>query len=188
MESINNQIKALFLLYECTADLFHYGLPSSTHIKHNQNRSANRTKLWLHNTCFPRCLFGVTGKSVCIPEWRQVDVLSIHFHPIISVFHIQLNVAFGSASPNMCAETRTHTASMWSKVNMTFLKGSVLAQRSVAGPALKGPVRDFITAMCLKGSMARSRRQPCHNGSTHSSPTPVSWQQNTSSLLPIRSM
>lgn len=49
MESINNQIKALFLLYECTADLFHYGLPSSTHIKHNQNRSANRTKLWLHN-------------------------------------------------------------------------------------------------------------------------------------------
>lgn len=41
MESINNQIKALFLHYECTADLFHYGLPSSTHIKHNQNTSVN---------------------------------------------------------------------------------------------------------------------------------------------------
>ncbi|RXN23589.1 transcription initiation factor TFIID subunit 4-like protein [Labeo rohita] len=49
------------------------------------------------------------------------------------------------------------------------------AEGSVAGPALKGPVRDFIsTAMCLKGSMARSGRQPCHNGSTHSSPTPAS--------------
>lgn len=56
MESINNQIKALFLLYECTADLFHYGLPSSTHIKHNQNRSAN----WIHNSGFPRCPFSVS--------------------------------------------------------------------------------------------------------------------------------
>lgn len=97
------------------------------------------------------------------------------------------NIAFGGAPLPTRAQKLAHTPSMWSKANMTFLKGSVLAQGSMAGPALKGPVRDFIsTAMCLKGSMARSGRQPCHNGSTHSSPTPASWQQNTSSLLPVR--
>lgn len=165
MESINNQIKALFLLYECTADLFHYGLPSSTHIKQISKPDAFSDG------------FAIAGKSVRISHIQNIDrdVFALHFQPIISVFHIQLSVAFGSAPLPTHAQKLTHTPSMWSKVNMTFLKGSVLAQGSVAGPALKGPVRDFIsTAMCLKGSMARSGRQPCHNGSTHSSPTPAS--------------
>lgn len=63
MESINNQIKALFLLYACSADLFHYRLPSSAHINHYQNKCAN-TPLNVFFSNRTRSICCVTGRII----------------------------------------------------------------------------------------------------------------------------